>query len=260
MWFVKFTVLMLMALFLTSCMAKTMTDYKHAGFLSDYSKLKHARDGSEAEIYTKPGFNLKNYNKILLDRIIIWYRDDAEYKGIDPTELKALADYFHDAIARELGTAYPLVSEPGTDVLRLRIAITELVATRPAVSAVVLVLPYVTIGDIASGATTKGGMGSSPYVGDAAIEAEALDSLTNEQLAAFVERRIGKKYDIDLNQGTVVGTVTQGVTAYAKAYTYWGYAKDAFDYWAKKLRQRLDKAHGIKKAETAEKRDEGESP
>jgi hypothetical protein len=228
---------------LGGCGAKVMSEYKYSGFLSDYSHLKPAPDKTAAEVYLKAGFDLKNYNKVLLDRIIVWYKNDAEYKGIDPTELKVLADYFHEAIVKALGSDYPVVSEPGPGVLRIRIAICELVATKPIASVVVLVTPYATIADLASGAVTKGGAGSSPYVGDAAIEAEFLDSQTNEQLAAYVERRIGKKYNVDLSEGPG-SAVMKGATSYGKAYTTWGYAKDAFNYWAKKLRKRLDEAHG----------------
>ena len=36
---------------------------------------------------------------------------------------------------------------------------------------------------------------------------------------------------------------------YFKAWSQRGYVKDAFDYWAKKFRTRLDGIHGKKKAE-----------
>lgn len=229
--------------FLGGCGTRVLSEYKYAGFLSDYSRLEPAPDKSGAEVFVKPGFNLKNYDKVLMDRVIIWYKDDAEYKGIDPTELKALTDYFHEAVVKQLGTDYPVVNEPGPGVLRIRAAITELVPTKRLASVVVLVVPYATVADLASGVFTKGGAGSSPYIGDAAIEAEFLDSVTNEQLGAYVERRIGKKYNIDMSDGAG-SAVAKGFSSYGKAYTTWGYAKDAFDYWAKKLRKRLDEAHG----------------
>ncbi|MBA4417397.1 MAG: hypothetical protein C0392_05750 [Syntrophus sp. (in: bacteria)] len=47
----------------------------------------------------------------------------------------------------------------------------------------------------------QGGVESSPYVGDSAIEVEFLDGQTNEQVAAYVERRIGKKNNVDLSEG-----------------------------------------------------------
>jgi len=39
--------------------------------------------------------------------------------------------------------------------------------------------------------------------------------------------------------------VEKGASSYFKSYTTWGYAKAALDYWAKKIRRRLDEVHGI---------------
>lgn len=232
------------AIFLGACNSmKLMSSYKDSGFLSDYSKLKPDPDNSGAEIWIKPGFRLKNYDKILLDNIVVWYKDKAAYKGINASKLKILTDYLHTAIIKALGADYPVVTEPGPGVLRIRIAITELVPTKPEISVVVLVLPYATIADLLASTTTKGGFGSSPYVGDAAIESEFLDSVTNERLVAYVDRRIGKKYDYDFRRGPVT-FVSQAAVSYVEAYTFWSYTREAFDYWAMELKVRLDKAHG----------------
>jgi len=242
----------MLIVFMSSCSSfKTMENYKYSGFLSDYKKLKPSKIDSSAEIWEKPGFSLKNYNKIILDRILIWYSGDADYKGIDPDKLKILTDYFHDTIEKNLGDAYPLTDKPGPDVLRIRVAITELVPTKPLISVIVLVTPYVTIADILSSTASKGGIGSSPYVGDAAIECEFMDSVTSEQLLAFVDRKIGKKYNLDIKDGPV-NAVETAATSYAYSYTTWEYTKKAFDFWAQTLRKRLDEAHGVKEIQSGE--------
>jgi len=210
---------------------------KYTGFLSDYSQLKPEAEGSKALKYVNPQVDMKKYKKFILERIIVWLKDDAEYKGIDPDAFKAMTDYFHEALARELGSDYPLVTEPGPDVLRLRIAITDLVPTKTAVTVLVLVTPYATVADLASGAASKGGAGSAPYLGRAGIEAEGIDSVTLQPAFAYVDERYGKKYDAE-NPGS-----------YFKAYTEWGYVQQAFDFWAKKFRARLDEIHGKTKAE-----------
>ena len=222
---------------------KHLSGYKYSGFLSDYSMLKPAPDGSDAVAWRKPGVDFKTYDKIIVERINFFYKDDADYKGIDPTELKALADYFHDSFMKNVASAYPVVTEPGPGVLRVRTALTDIVPNKPAVSVVVLVVPYLTIGDLGTSAVSKGGPGSNFYVGHTTIEAEFLDSTTNEQVAAYVDRYYPKKYDVDFKKGPV-GVVTHGFGQYFKAYTTWSYTKDAFDYWANKLRQKLDEAHG----------------
>ncbi|HRD67288.1 MAG TPA: DUF3313 domain-containing protein [Candidatus Competibacter sp.] len=215
------------------------TKPKYAGFLSDYSKLQPAPTGDSAERYVDPKQSFKQYKKVMLDRIRVWYKDDADYKGIDPTELKMLTDYFQNAIVKALEPTYPVVTKPGPDVLRVRVAITDLVPTKPEMSVVTLVVPYAAVADVAAG----GGTGGTSYLGQTAIEAEFLDSQTNRVVAAYVDRQIGKKYDIDLSQG-VGSAVEKGFSSYSKAYSTWAYAQAAFDYWAGLLRKRLDEAHG----------------
>jgi hypothetical protein len=210
---------------------------KYAGFLGDYSKLQPVPDGDGAERYVDPKQNFKQYNKVMLDRIRVWYKNDADYKGIDPTELKALTDYFQNAIVKALEPTYPVVTKPGPDVLRVRVAITDLIPTKPEMSVVTLVVPYATVADVAAGSA------GVSYLGQTAIEAEFLDSRTNRVVAAYVDRQAGKKYDIDLSQG-VGSAVEKGASSYSKAYSTWAYAEAAFDHWAGLLRKRLDAAHG----------------
>ena len=216
----------------TNGKAKEDEGPKYSGFLSDYSLLEPDSEGSKAMRYRNPQADTKKYKKILLDRIIVWLKEDAEYKGIDPDAMKAMTDYFHEAIVRELGSEYPVVTEPGPDVLRIRLAITDLVPTKTAMTVVVLAVPFASAADIASGAASKGGVGSPPYLGRAGIEAEGIDSETLQPVFSYVEERYGKKYDAE-NPGS-----------YFKGFSEWGYVKQAFDFWAKKLRTRLDEIHG----------------
>ena len=167
-------------------------------------------------------------------RIIVWLKDDAEYKGIDPDAMKAMTDYFHEAIVRELGSDYPIVTEPGPDVLRVRIAVTDLVPTKTAMSVIVLAVPFASAADLASGAATKGGAGSPPYLGRAGIEVEGIDSETLQPVFSYVEERRGKKYDAEDPAG-----------GYLKGFSEWGHVKKAFDFWAKKFRTRMDEINGV---------------
>ena len=64
------------------------------------------------------------YNKYMVDSVIFFLADDSEYKGIDPNELKELSDGFNQAIVDAFKDKYAIVTEPGPDVARIRIAIT----------------------------------------------------------------------------------------------------------------------------------------
>lgn len=238
----------LLLLITGSAFAKEAAAPKYSGYLSDYSKLKPDPDKSAAKSYRNTEVDLKGYRKIQLERIVVVLDKDAEYMAIDPAEMMALTDYFQEAIKRELGTDYPLVNEPGPDVLRVRIAITDLAPTKPAISVATLAVPFATIPDLASGAVSEGGVGSAPYLGRTAIEVEGLDSTTLEQAFAYVEKRFPKKYDIDASKG-VGKAITKGYGQYFKSYKAWAFTKDAFDYWANKFRSRLDEIHGVKRTE-----------
>jgi len=210
-------------------------DYEAKGFLSDYGRLQPVGDGSGAFRYLAPEAVLASYDKLIIDRIRIFFKEDAAYKGIDPTELKALTDYFHQAIVKAVADTYPVVDKPGPGVLHLRIAVTDLVPNKPSASVVSLAVPFLWVGEAGAGAAQRD-VGATPFTGEATVEMEALDSRTGRQLAAYIETRIGKKY-------TWTQGLEKGVTDYLHAYSTWAYTKDAMDHWARRIRRRLDAVH-----------------
>ncbi len=211
-------------------------DYKPQGFLSDYSKLKPEGGDSRAYLYKPDGIDRSKYKKLMIDRIKVFIKEDSEYKGIDPAELKELADYFHQAIVKAVEDTYPVVREAGPDVIHLRVAVTDLVPNKPSASVVTLVVPFLWVGEGGAG-VAKGEAGSTPFVGEASVEMEALDSRSHEQVAAYIETRVAKKYDWGHGPG-------EAVSSYTQAYSTWAYTKEAMDFWAQLIRQRLDAAHG----------------
>jgi len=212
-------------------------EYQAKGFLSDYLKIPTTKDVDGAYEYRDPSVDYTKYHKLLVDRIKIFFKDDSDYKGIDPDELKELTDYFYQAIEKAVGDAYPMVKEAGPDVMRLRVAVTDVVPNKPEASVVTLVVPFAWVADAGSGVVAGDGTGSTVFTGHATIEVEALDSVSSEQLAAAIETESGKKYN--WTHG-----VTEGVTGYVDAYSKWAYTKKAMDDWAHQLRVRLDEYNG----------------
>lgn len=211
-------------------------EYQAKGFLSDYSKIPTTPAEDGAYKYRDTNVDAQKYPKLLVDRIKIWFKEDAEYKGIDPDELKMLTDYFYQAIEKAMGDAYPMVKEPGPDVLRLRIALTDVHPNQVAASVTTLVVPFVWVADAGSG-VAKGEAGSTVFTGEATMELEVLDSVSSDQLAAYIQTEVGKKYN--WTHG-----VTKGVTSYVNAYSKWEYTKEAMDHWAVMMRERMDQVHG----------------
>lgn len=213
-------VLLLLMSFLSGC---ATPQHEFSGFLENYNGFEPAPEDKDALVYRKPGIDISVlglYDRLMIDPVVVWYKPDSQYKGIHPETLTRLADDFHEAAIEALGDRYPLVLLPGPGVLRIRTAITDLVATKPALNAATFVGPGRPVSTLSKVVT-----GRQLFVGEAAIEVELLDSQTNERLFAYIDQRIGNQ--IDPIQGA----------------TKWGQIKAAFDHWAQKLRKRLDEAH-----------------
>lgn len=190
-----------------------------SGFLKNYPQFQPGPSDGVDRIYTKPGMDLNKYNRVMLDEVQFFLKKSAAEQGVQASELKELSDTFHRAIFEALGNAYPLVTEPGADVLRIRLAVTDIETSNPAVSGITTVLPV----GLAVSVAKKAATGSYTGVGGASMEVEFLDSMSNERLVAAIDTFDGSK-----------------MSGFSKL----GATKEAFEFWAKRLRVTLDKAHG----------------
>ena len=213
--------LLLAGALLAGCAASGMTDVKKAGFLSDYSMMKPGGDDRAALLYIKPNADFKQYNKLMFDRVVVLLADNAEYREIDPAMLKELTDYYQNALFNAVKDGYEIVDQPGPGVLRVRTAITGVTPSKPVANTLSTIIP---VGIVASGAT-KAISGDNLGTGEAQTEFEVVDAQSGERLAAAVDKRQGGKM---VFRGT------------------WTDTKDAFDYWAKRFRERLDEVRGVK--------------
>jgi hypothetical protein len=200
----------------TGCATKQL---KQSGFLENYPEFKSGPKGGADFVYMKEGVDFKRYNKIMMNHVVLFFEDDAKYKGIHPEELAEMSNAFHKAIVDNLEGAYPLVDKPGPDVMRLRFAITDVVASKPGMGTISTVMPI----GLALSTVKKGVTGTHTGVGQASIEVEILDSMTNERIGAAIDTRPGGKME---------------------GFSKWGAVEGAFEFWAKRLRHWLDETHG----------------
>ncbi|WP_310599399.1 DUF3313 domain-containing protein [Desulfobulbus sp.] len=192
---------------------------KPSGFLGTYPQFQPGPSDGIDQVYTKPGMELGKYNKVMIDEVQFFLKKNGADQGLQASDMKALSDSFHRSIFEALGNAYPLVTEPGPDVLRIRMAITDIETSSPVMNGITTVIPVGLAISVAKKATTGGYTG----VGGASMEVELLDSLTNERLAAGIDTFDGSK-----------------MSGFSKL----GSAEEAFEFWAKRLRVTLDKTHG----------------
>lgn len=221
----------LVAAALTGC--ATMTPQQTA-FLGRDVNFQPAPDGSGAKIYRKPGLTreqILQYTGFIVEPVAIWYSEDSEFKGVFPDEMKAIADYYREAVINALKDRYTVATQPGPNVVIIRAAITEMKRTTPVrlyqFTPVGLALTAVKEASGMDEITREKIMKENSYIMEASMEAGFYDSRTNELLGAYWDHKGGL---------TSKEPPRGGVT--------WGQVKSALDDWAKKLRTRLDAAHG----------------
>lgn len=187
-------------------------DPPFSGFLGNpsvYQQLTPGPEGGAKLRWVKPGVDFKMYNKFMVDSVIFYLSDDAE-KGIDPQAMKELADSFNKELVAAFRDKYPIVAEPGPDVLRVRFAITNIKTSKPGISAITSIVP---VGLVIS-LVKKGVTGSWTGSGETGAEFMALDSTTNEVLAMAVD---------------------QQQAAFTERFSRYGSASDAFKFWSERL-------------------------
>jgi len=201
-------------------------DKTFSGFLGEpkvYKQLKPGPEGGAKLRWLKPGVDLKVYNNFMVDSVIFFFADKSEYKGIDPQEMKELADKFNQALVAAFKDKYPIVTEPGPDVARIRIAITNVKASSPGVSAVTSILPI----GLAVSAVKKGATDSWSGSGATGAEIMILDSTTND---------------------VIVMAVDDKSASFGERFSKWGSAEEAFKFWSERIVTFMDGVKGIKRA------------
>jgi hypothetical protein len=190
------------------------------GFLKGYyDRLQPGPEGGAKLRWIKPNVDFTRYTHVMLDSVVYFFADNSEYKGIDATELKKLADQFNKALVDALQDSYPIVTEPGIDVVRIRFAITNLKQSYPGLSAITTVVPV----GLGISVIKKGATGSWTGSGATSAEMMALDSMTNDVI--------------------VVAEDDQSAS-FGERFSKWGSAEEAFKFWAERVKLYLDSVHG----------------
>ena len=194
-----------------------------SGFLQDYSLLTPDDPMKMVNwLYTNEKVDIGPYNKIMLDDLVFFISKDADYKGFEANELAELGEAFQKAMIMNLSGVYEFTDTPGPGVLRIRLAVTDLVPSSSVAGTVTTVIPV----GLALSSIKKAATGSHIGMGSVSIEGEVVDSQTNEVLGAVIDSKSGKKYKI------------------GKSASKWGHAVDIFNTWGQTIRARLDKRTG----------------
>jgi hypothetical protein len=154
-----------------SLVATTGFSATYSGFLGDqYGKLQPGPRGGVDKRWLKPGTDFGKYKKVMADGVIFFFAQDSKFKGVDPQAMKAAADDFNLELIDTLKDSYPVVTAPGPDVIRIRIAITGVKQNQTE-----------------SRSTFTSTLTNQVYTGTMSIELMAADSTTNEVIALAVD-------------------------------------------------------------------------
>jgi hypothetical protein len=192
------------------------------GFLEGYyEKLAPGEEEGAKLRWLKPGVDFSKYNAFMVDSDIFYLSDKSENKGIDGNEMKKLTDAFNLEVVKALKDRYSIVSEPGPNVARIRIAITDIEQSSPGVSAVTSVIPV----GLGVSLVKKGATDAWAGSGETGVEIMVLETTTNEVIAVAKDERSA---------------------GFTERFSKWGSAEEAFKFWAGRIRTFFDNVHGAK--------------
>lgn len=203
----KATALALFALFgSTACMHYDRPP--PTGFLENYDALRPAPYKKGLYIATRTDRTLADYTKFIVDPVVLNYHAEAKGRGADQAKVDQLANSFRNGVIESLSKDYQVVEQPGPGVMRIRPAITDMIASNPLLNIHWL--------------TKATGLG----LGGAALEAEFVDAEDGEVIVAVVATNRGNPFD------------------WLGGLVEWKYTEDVLDEWSQLLKVRLDAYHG----------------
>ena len=177
------------------------------GFLSSYSDLRKTGDSGRMRVYRNPKAGIaQQYSKIIIAPVQFQLDQTVNAGKLNDEDQEQLAGYFHEQLKERLNKNYTITDSPGSDVLIIRSAITNIVPN----------IGVLNINMIS--------LFSGSGLGGASLEAELVDSMTGERILAFVDARKGRKFK--------------------KGFAKWGHTEEAMEFWADAIVVHLDNLMG----------------
>ncbi len=215
-YFIKILIVVFSLLLMIGCAGTTPKDMPRSGFLTDYSGFHFDPMEAADWIYINTETDFKAYDKLMIHHVTYFFKEDTEYRGIQSDQLNELTEIIHSALLMALSDVYTITDKAGKGTIRLRLAVTDLVPSKPVAGTVTTVISSI----VAEGSPRKE---VKAYIDtkSISIEAELLDSLTNERLAAVIDQKVAQKHNL------------------GKSVQKWGHAKEMFEQWTQTFRRRI---------------------
>jgi hypothetical protein len=157
-----------------------------SGFLENYEILKPGGEDEPRFLYKNPEVDIPEYEKIFLDRVTIWRGSDRVEEEEEREDSVRIATMLYSAFHAALKVHHVVTDQPGPDVIRFRLALTDVgpESEELVVYSTSLPPPETFPGD------REIDEGTRAFLHRATVEAEATDSETGELLRAAVGKRV----------------------------------------------------------------------
>jgi hypothetical protein len=132
-----------------------------SGFLGDTSGLKAAPEHPGTWRWVKPGLDLKQYDKVMIDPVDLRLSSASVAQSLHADSRARYAAEFTEILRAKIAPHYQLVEAPAPGTLRLRLALTDMLLRAEGIE-------------------------------DSAFEAEMLDAQSGERLVALLATGAGR--------------------------------------------------------------------
>jgi Protein of unknown function (DUF3313) len=188
-------------------------------FFGDYTPMTAGPKGSAMLYYVNPHARWLEYDKLILDPITLWRGESGVV--VAPDQQQDLCDYMQAVLKDHLARVFTLVNNPGPGVMRLHVTITDADGAASAYRTVAADRPPAELRENMRRLASV----TYEFAGVAESEGEVTDTINDEHLFAWIDRRVG------------------GGSLNAAAQWTWKDTKAAIDYWAETLAGRLAQWH-----------------
>ena len=186
----------------------------HSAFLEGDIVFEKDPDRRNVYRYIKEGLNLGDYDQVAIAPIEIWVHPDSSYKGMQANNIKAMSDQLRQVMVSTLEPDYPVVNRVGKKTIGVRLAITGIKLKKKKRG----FLSYMPIGMAV--AAVQDDTISKTTLSDAVIEADLVDGLTGERIAALVDQNMAAELSGQSHE--------------------WNEIEKILEFYAKRFKKRLD--------------------
>jgi hypothetical protein len=172
--------------------------------------LKPGSDGQALYRYLNPKFDAKQYDKIMIDPVMIYKDGELDKEALE--NFQKLANNAYVYLTQELEKNYRIVKAPEPGALRIQWAIIDADSSKPVRNTLGTVFPIGMAVSVVRVAAT----GKQSGVGEITMQMKFTDAVTGELMGAALDRRVG---------GHNISTL----------WSSWNDADKALQYWSKQV-------------------------